>query len=53
MHPEALDPLLHLLVSVSFRNEKFVLDDARLFLACFPRVGGMTNFRNFDRVLNG
>lgn len=51
MLPDALQPLLHLLRAITFRNEKFILDDARLLLACFLRVSCVTNFRYFDRIL--
>lgn len=53
MLPDVLQPFLHFLRSIPFRNEKLIFDDARLLFACFSRVSCVTNLRYFDRVLMG
>lgn len=51
MLPDVVEALFHFLASVSFRHEKFILDDARLLFACLLRVSGVTDFRHSDRIL--
>lgn len=53
MFPDVLQPLLHFHRAIPFRNEEFVLDDARLLFACFSGVSCVANFCYFDRILNG